>query len=413
MSKEMMQKKVGKKADAILTAILDSVTPDMVSSPDATMSLFESISQAITDQYGDLCVIVNEYAATELLLSFAKKGYFSESDLRAIAINHYNYAVDFEQITPALASRLERMGFNYTSTEDYVAFLCVHAKGEAFAGFMKAKCFILTNPDKADSIIPQDALKNRSVSFWRKYRGWNRSVPSCRCPVAESYEKELMAINEFRTELKALHNIVAYPKWSYDLFNGIKLYSNPNPTQEDRIRRRAILERLRKPTPALQHFCYRWCLNEIVKSDKPSINNGFTIRAMRVRVGVSKDDAGLTVNIPRYYHFSHIKNYAESDFQPLKLGMEEIFVGYKRPRKRKISLKYMMAEAKDYRARLKAQGMDRHDAWEATYKMVNREFGWSEETTISRLGIQPKPSKSKKTVRRCDKSKYAFGDSPD
>ena len=137
----------------------------------------------------------------------------------------------------------------------------------------------------------------------------------------------------------------------------------------------------------LRSFCDEWCLERFGYEVKRN-SRVPAIKARRVTVSVSPDNAGTNAFVPRYYRFSHIGHHSDEDFAPLSYVMDHVFEGFRRSPWGVESLVEKKQRARAYRDRLVKGGLKKHLAWLATFTLMD---SWSYETMRRHLGGQPKP----------------------
>ena len=131
-------------------------------------------------------------------------------------------------------------------------------------------------------------------------------------------------------------------------------------------------------------FCYHWNLTVLRCAEKNSMCEGLSFEAMIVKISIEHDRSGLSVFIPAYYRFSHIKNYEKQDFALLKLLMDKVCGKFQLP-KRQSKHREQVLTARRLRKEFKAQDYSKGEAWDETRKAM----GWSAETMKKYLGERP------------------------
>lgn len=349
-----------------------------VSSKKAAIRVFENISAALTEHWGEKPVWASEYAATEILIYGVQQHLMSWTRLKVLARRQHDYGKDYEFFGSELATHVADFNYEYTTRQDYFLFCCQYGRAEDYLAYIDALVNSWDEKLAEYSMKPKDSLHGKSAQFWQNYTVLaGGQVPST-ARVARAYELDLLKNEEFTTELRKLARQVNEAQWYYSLDQNWLGGLSEAPS-DGGAKWFALQERFRK-------FCLKWCIELISKNFTVGKLDLIDFRAMRVTVKPDDNNTGLRIFIPRYYRFSQLENYQDEDFTFLKRGMNEIFDSYKMPAKRKDSLVEMKAQVKRVRREELAKGRSPHDAWEVARKSV----GWSVERMTRFMGKQPK-----------------------
>jgi len=224
-------------------------------------------------------------------------------------------------------------------------------------------------------------LEGKSLSYWMRGGRVERQA-SWEDAVAEAYEKELQQDPLFKEDFANLIRIVDVPCWRYGFRTNRFSPLDANYSKSTQPTAKANAEKIN----AIRYFCVKWCVEHCeaigeLSTEPPK----FGFRAMRISIRINRDSTGLTIFIPRFYGFSHIKNYQNKDFRDLKSSLDQVFEPYRKRADRK-TVKELIKDAKAIKSDLQNRGISKRDAWEQTRKHM----AWSHSTMQSRLGIQPK-----------------------
>lgn len=380
---------------------------------EAVISLFNRISQEVEIfcDYQQKPVGDNAFAATEILVYAVEKELLDWTKLKAIVEKTYSYDVAYSVFSKNLWGNIESADYEYDTREDYFLFCRLCGKADEYIAYVDALVEAWNEKSKKYSIAPKKSLKWKSPTYWENYAYHQSAQIPTRASVSTAYELRLLEEKDFVEELRQFPaKVSAFIEcsWRYN-FDGNGIEIKDFEWDDGKILR--FTNKSGDPLrEEFRQFCLKWCLESVSVGYSTGKTDEIDFRAMRVVVKPDDENIGIRVFIPRYFRFSHIENYQDDDFGPLKIGMNEIFESFQIPRKRKITLKDLKATAKRVRQECTLQGYSRHDAWEAARKAV----GWEPGRMTKFMGKQPEIKKGAKQIPyRKRHQPIPFGDAPE
>jgi len=375
--------------------------------------VLEQFSLGFRDHFGSKVACTYQlFAATELLLAYYARGEISDSDLDALLKSRFEYVEAFTALFDAtLDSCCEQDDVDYVSREHYAAYLdrvsggstsVIHGRRrkiyDAFLEVMRGVAASLQDSDDNSALKPSLRRKFRSKTYWLNYKKYLWFTFPEKAGVVDSYERSLATEDAFAEDSRILLSQVALKSWRY-WHETLFLDYDWSAAEAAGVSEAVENDGLFKDT--LADFCSKWCLQfvGVKRAGLPCTDNKVVFyRARRPRVQISDGGDGLTVFIPRFYQFSHIKNHASEDFSHLKDAMDNIFDYYRKTPPKQLSHAERSKEAVTNLNKLTKMGVNPVQAWE----QVRREMAWSEATMRSSVGeprfrpsrvYRPKPEK--------------------
>lgn len=242
---------------------------------------------------------------------------------------------------------------------------------------------LLQTGESPSQFHAEQKLEGKAIEYWtRGGHTSNESLDSPHDEVSRAYEKELSDNADFKNAAQQLAARIEIGSWCYSFHANRLVECGDGGSPSKELSKNVPEATLRE----IKEFCASWCLEKIgVERISVESERHITMRALRLRLMIRPDHTGFDVFIPRYYRFSHIKNYENKDFAELKKCMDEIFLGYRKASSR-VPLKQLVAEAKEKKRSYEAWGLSKHDAWDQS----RRDMAWTESTMRRHLAVQPK-----------------------
>ena len=344
----------------------------------AVIEFFRGIPAEIMRRLGNIGVRDNAFCSTVLLLRAEEVGELTWQQMAELIARKINYPVIFEEVAGEIDDHLEyysqsRDGYDGFDIGFYLENLRCVPLG-SFIRLVAALTDSLRGERAQGFVLPDGDLASKGPGYWvdpDQFR-YFRSEPHR----ASEYLRHVEQDERFIAEARGIYDLLPVGA-HFRLMHGqdleVGVVANSQGTDLD------ALSGNRDTCAQVENFLRRWCLGGCWRQ---AGSDRLTVFLAEVSVRVSSGDMGINVFIPRFYAFSHIKNYADRDFAVLKYAMESLHVPMKDDRLPKDQIDN---EARRIRRELLATGMAPGEAWDET----RRRMGWAETTMESRIGSRP------------------------
>lgn len=328
------------------------------------LMFFRRVSKAPMDEIRD----PTRREAAQLVLAGYDEGILSIDQLRAVL----KHPVQFVSLYRCISIGKDRR----SSAVRYLALMSVLSR------------FVLGTLK-----IPKHAtlhiLGGHSPEYWLQGGLFGGGVSNVSYALADDYRKQLARHRPFRlgwAQLTARIRKHGWTGWHYE-FRSNYLWKCSHHAKLSQLTLRTDADKAERES--MKAFCERWCLGEIGLY-QPHPTTGKTKCIIKpLHVLVSTKTMGIDVFIPRYLRFTHIHNYDDADFAPLKHAMDKAFASDFRMGGTE-DLAALIKRAKEHRKVFRQQGMSRAEAWEKTRTIM----GWKYSTMKKWLGDQPHSGKN-------------------